>query len=137
MHGNNRGASAAGNVAATNTAHATLIDRGAELIIAGGTSTSNVTVTVAGFGGAALNASFGGKIRINCRTLVTLRDAPNMLAQPAIGLMFRAETQGVIERGQNLQTLTRNGAIDQRVTNGRFVNERLATGFLGTETLIV
>jgi len=121
--GNNRGASAAGNVAAPNTAHAILPNEGGKIAFnSAGTATANSNVTISGFGGAAINASFGGVVEFNCRTLTVNRDAPNMLPQMAGNLALRAETTGTIIRGRNCQTINRNNAIDSFIANGKFVD---------------
>jgi len=131
LRGNNRGASAAGNVAATNTAHAMTPNEGGIIEFTGGTSATNVTVTIEGFGGGYINASFGGVVRFNNRTMTLNISALNMLAQPATlatRFAIRAETTGTVIRGQNCQTINRNGMTDQRVTNGRFFDERNPQG---------
>jgi len=127
LWGNNRGASAAGNVAATNTANAINPHDGGKIHFTGGTGTGNTTLTMGGWGGAYIYAGHGGEVRVNNRTLITQVSAPDMLAQPATlasRFAFRAETTGSIIRGQNLATLTLNGLTESRVTNGRLFNER-------------
>ena len=127
LRGNNRGASADGNVAATNTANAINPHDGGTIEFTGGTGTGNTTLVIEGFGGAYLYAGFGGTVRVNNRTFIANRDAQNMLAQPAtLASRFaaRAETTGSIIRGQNCATLTLNGLTESRVTNGRLFNER-------------
>ena len=124
ISGNNRGNSAAGAVAAQNTANAINPNEGGEIIFSGGTSATNITITISGFGGAAINAGFGGTVELNCRTLTINRNATNMNAQPTGNIALRAETTGIVIQGRNCQTINRDSAVDQWVTNGQFISRR-------------
>jgi len=130
LRGNNRGASAAGNTAATNTAHAMNPNEGGIIEFTGGTSTTNITVTIEGFGGGYINAGFGGTVIFNNRTMTLNINALNMLAQPtvAVGLTgrhaIRSELSGRIVRGRNCQTINRNGLTDLPLTNAEFDDRR-------------
>jgi len=122
--GNNRGNSA--TVAASpNTAVCFNPNDGGKIFFTGGTSATNITVTISGFR-AAVNAGFGGIIEFNNRTLTINKDAPGMLPQPDGHIVFRAETTGEIIRGQNNEIINRNGGSDEFIGNGRFTDKRAA-----------
>ena len=115
--GNNTGDSST-IPAANNTANCFHAANGGKIKIIGGASATNITVTVDGFGNAALNASFGGTIEFNCRTLVV-----NQSTNGIAGKVLRAETNGTIVRGKNNEIITRNqGQVDEFIGNALYID---------------